>query len=165
MQCDPGSNRRLNVRNEPRGFGMDAWRKLLAVAALAFPACAFAQREMVPGNWNITTHVTTNGKVEPVQVQDECLKDELKDLAAYFAPNLEGAQAKCDRVPQKAPANSIAYKMRCIGMGFTLDSESEVTILGPRRFTANLKMDTKTAKEHAVVIAKAEGNHTGPCKP
>jgi len=144
---------------------MDSWHKWLAVAALTFPACALAQRDMEPGNWHITTNVTTNGKAEPMQVQDECLRDELKDLAAYFSPSLEGVQAKCSRTPQKAPADSIAYKMRCTGQGFTMDAESEVKILGPKRFTANMKMDTKATNERAVVIAKAEGNHTGPCKP
>ncbi len=144
---------------------MDAWRKWLGITALALPGCALAEREMEPGNWHITTHVTTNGKPEPVQVQDECLRDELKDLAAYFAPSLEGVQAKCARTPQKAPPDSIAYKMRCTGQGFTMDAESEVKVLGPKRFIANMKMDTKASKERAVVIAKAEGNHTGPCKP
>lgn len=144
---------------------MDAWLRWLAVAVMALPPCAMAQRQMERGNWHITTHVTTNGKPEPVQVQDECLGDELKDLAAYFSPALEGVNAKCDRTPRKAGANSIAYKMKCTGKGFTMESESEVIVQGPKKFIANLKMDTKTAKERAVVVAKAEGNHTGACKP
>jgi hypothetical protein len=144
---------------------MDARRKWLAIAVFAIPAPVLAQRDMEPGNWHITTHVTTNGKAEPVQVQDECLKDELKDLAAYFSPSLEGVQAKCNRTPQKAPADSIAYKMHCAGQGFTLDAESSVKIHDAKRFTANMKMDTKAPKERAVVVAKAEGHHTGACKP
>ena len=35
---------------------------------------------------------TTNGKADPVQEQDECLRDELKDLASYFAPALDLAR-------------------------------------------------------------------------
>lgn len=143
---------------------MDAWRKWLAVVAM-IPACALAQRAMEQGNWRITTHATTNGKAEPVQAQDECLRDELKDLAGYFAPALEGVAAKCAKTPRKAGDRTIAYKMHCTGKGFTMDAESEVDIVGPKQFTARLKMDTKTSKGRAVVVAKAEGTHTGPCKP
>lgn len=144
---------------------MDASFRWLAIAVMALPACATAQHKMERGNWHITTHVTTNGKPEPVQEQDECLGDELKDLAAYFSPALEGVNAKCDRTPRKAGTNAIAYKMKCTGKGFAMETESDVIVLGPKKFTANLKMDTKTAKERAVVVAKAEGNHTGACKP
>jgi len=144
---------------------MHDWRKLLAVAAMAFPALAIAQRDMEPGNWHITTRATTNGKAEPMQVQDECLRDELKDLAAYFAPSLEGMQAQCSRTPQKVAPNAIAYKMRCTGKGFTLDAESHVDVVDRKKFTATLKMDTKTPKERGVVVAKVEGAHTGDCKP
>ena len=144
---------------------MDAWRKWLAIAIAAVPACAAGQkREMEPGNWHLTTKATTNGKAEPVQTQDECLGDELKDLVGYFAPSLEGMNAKCDRTPQKAAANAIAYKMKCAGTGFTMDVETEVTVVNPRKFTATLKMDTKAARERAVVDAKIEGIHTGACK-
>jgi hypothetical protein len=142
---------------------MDAWRKWLAVA-IAAPACAAAQVKMEEGNWHITTKATTNGKPEPVQEQDECLRDELKDLAAYFAPALEGVQADCKRTPQKTASGTIAYKMRCTGRGFTLEAQSEVKVAGPKEFTAMLKMDTKTSKERAVVVANAVGRHTGACK-
>jgi hypothetical protein len=143
---------------------MDAWVKRLAIAVMALPGCALAQREMQPGNWHITTHATTNGKAEPVQVQDECLGDELKDLAAYFAPGLEGVNAKCGRTPRKAAANAIAYKMKCTGKGFTLEADTEVVVVDAKKFTASMKMDTKTPKERAVVVASIEGNHTGACK-
>jgi hypothetical protein len=132
---------------------------------MAVPGCALAQARLEEGNWHITTRATTNGKAEPVQEQDECLRDELKDLAAYFSPSLEGIAAKCTRTPQKAPDATIAYKMRCAGKGFTIDAASEVKILGTRQFTALIRMDTKTSKERAVVEARAEGRHTGACKP
>ena len=145
---------------------MDARSFWFAVAAIAMPAGAAAQQpRLEQGNWNLTTHATTNGKAEPVQVQDECLRDELKDLAAYFSPSLEGVEAKCNRTPKKAAANAVAYKMRCTGNGFTMDAESEVTFLDPKTFTGMLKMDTKTTKERAVVVAKIAGKHTGACKP
>jgi hypothetical protein len=143
---------------------MHTWRNGLALAAIVFSPLAMAQREMQPGNWHIVTHATTNGKADPVQEQDECLKDELKDLAGYFSPGLEGVEAKCTRTPQKAPANSIAYKMRCTGNGFTADMESQVNVVDSKRFTATLKMDTKAANEHSVVTARIEGVHTGDCK-
>lgn len=143
---------------------MNAWRMWLA-AAMAMPGLALAQSKLDEGNWHITTRATTNGKPETVQEQDECLRDELKDLAAYFSPTLEGVAAKCTRTPQKAPDGTIAYKLRCAGKGFTMDASSEVKIAGARQFTAILRMDTKTSKERAVVEARAEGRHTGPCKP
>ena len=140
-------------------------RRMWLAAAMAVPGLALAQPKLDEGNWHITTRATTNGKPEPEQEQDECLRDELKDLAAYFSPSLEGVQASCRRTPQKAPDGTIAYKMRCTGKGFTMDASSEVKIAGPREFTALLRMDTKTAKERAVVEARAEGRHTGACKP
>jgi len=143
---------------------MHAWCKWLAVA-MAVPWCALAQSKLDEGNWHITTKSTTNGKPEPVQEQDECLRDELKDLAAYFSPALEGVAAKCTRTPKKAPDGTIAYKLRCVGKGFTMDASSEVKIAGPRQFTVILKVDSKTTKERAVVEARAEGRHTGSCKP
>ena len=142
---------------------MDAWRKWVVIAVAA-PACALAQVKLEEGNWHITTKSTTKGKPDPVQEQDECLRDELKDLAAYFAPALEGVQADCKKTPRKTASGTIAYKMRCTGKGFTVDAESEVKVVGPKEFTAMLKMDTKTSKERAVVVANAVGRHTGPCK-
>jgi uncharacterized protein DUF3617 len=143
---------------------MKAWCRWLAVA-VAVPGCALAQLKLEEGNWHITTRSTTNGKPDPVQEQDECLRDELKDLASYFAPALEGVEAKCDKKPQKAPDGSIVYRMRCVGKGFTTEASSEVRIVGPKHFMALLRMDTRTSKERAVVEARAEGRHTGPCKP
>ena len=144
---------------------MSPLRKLTGLAAMAFTASAFAQSpNMEPGNWHLTTKVSTNGRPKPVQEQNECLGDELKDLTSYFAPELEGVKAKCKRTPQKTSDKSIAYKMKCAGASFTMDVESAVRIEGPKRFTATMKMDTKTPKERAVVVANIEGRHTGPCK-
>jgi hypothetical protein len=143
---------------------MDAWRKWL-VMAVAAPACAVAQGTLEEGNCT-SPKSTTNGKPDPVQEQDECLRDELKDLAAYFAPALEGVQAKCKKTPRKtrerhhrlqgctAPARASRWMRR-----------ARLKIVGPKEFTPRwLKMDTKTSKERAIVVANAVGRQTGPCK-
>lgn len=137
--------------------------RLAAIAASAFALDSSAQTAMQPGNWHLTTRSTTNGKAEPVQEQDECLGDELKDLSAYFAPALEGVTAKCRRAPRPMADKSIAYRMECKGNSFTIEIESRVKVESPTRFTATMSMDTKAPKERAVVKAVIEGNHTGAC--
>ena len=137
----------------------------LGIAIVAWCAApAFAQVVMEPGNWRLKTTSTTNGKAEPPQDQEECLRDELKDLNSYFAPELEGVKAKCRRAQRKTLDKSIAYTMKCTGDKFTIDMESAVKIENAKRFTATLKMDTKTPDERAVVVANVEGRHIGPCK-
>ncbi len=144
---------------------MNQWRwVVVAPIAACCAAPAFAQIPMEQGNWHIRTTATTNGKAEPVQEQEECLRDELKDLNAYFSPELEGVKAKCTKAPRQTRDKSIAYKMKCAGAEFTMEMESSVKIEDPRRFTATLKMDTKTKTERAVVVANIEGRHTGACK-
>ena len=139
-------------------------RSLPPLAATILALSASAETAMEPGNWHLTTRSTTNGKADPVQEQDECLGDELKDLSAYFAPALEGVKAKCTRTPRAARDGSIAYTMKCRGTSFTMDIESAVRVEHPKRFTATLKMDTKTPKERAIVVANIEGMNVGPCK-
>ena len=138
----------------------------LAFAALIAGAAWAAQPELEPGNWKLTANTTTNGKPEPVQNTEECLGDELKDLGAYFAPELEGVKAKCKRarLPSK-DARKLEYRMQCTGSGFTVKAETSVTIEGPRHFTATMRMDTRTKKESALVVADLEGRWAGACKP
>ena len=138
------------------------WAAAGLACGLAMPAAA--QLAMEPGNWRIKTISTTNGVADAPQDQEECLRDELKDLSGYFAPQLEGVKAKCTRTPQRSGADTVAYKMKCTGAGFTMNAESAVKFEDPKRFTASMKLDTKTTTEHAVVVAKVEGVHTGPCK-
>src|ERR1700694_3792095 len=99
---------------------------LTGLMVMGCASSAFAQVSMEPGNWQIKTTSTTNGKGQPVQEQEECLRDELKDLNAYFAPKLEGVRAQCKRTPQKTRDKSVAYTMRCAGATFTMDVESAV---------------------------------------
>ncbi len=125
-----------------------------------------AQTELEPGSWKLKVSSTINGKPEPVQDSEECLGDELKDLAAYFAPSLEGAKAQCKRAQR--PTNDprkLAYRIQCSGSGFTMNADTSVTIESPRRFTGTMRIASKTKTESAVVLADIEGNWTGPCKP
>ena len=137
---------------------------LTGLIVMGCASSTFAQVPMEPGNWQIRTTSTTNGKAQPAQEQEECLRDELKDLNAYFAPKLEGVRAQCKRTPRKTGDKSVAYTMRCAGATFTMDVESAVRFEDPKRFTATLKLDTKTKTERAIVIANIEGRHAGPCK-
>ncbi|HUP97251.1 MAG TPA: DUF3617 family protein [Usitatibacter sp.] len=143
---------------------MSRLSKFSLALALAFAPVAFAQITLEPGLWHLTTNSTTNGKPEPTQEQDECLTpNELSDLNKYFAPELEGVTAKCQRAQRPTKDKSIAHHMKCQGKGFTIDMESAVKIDGPRRFTANLTMDTKTPKERALVKADILAERNGPC--
>ena len=138
--------------------------KLPLVLAVAFVSSALAQVSMEPGLWHLTTKSTTNGEPQPTQEQDECLAPkELSDLNKYFAPELEGLTAKCQRAQRKTADKSIAYHMKCAGKGFTMDIESAVKVDGPKRFTATVAMDTKTAKERALVKADIVAERTGAC--
>ena len=142
---------------------MSRLRTLPILLALAYAPAALAQGSMQPGLWHLTTKSTTNGKAD-VQEQDECLTPkELSDLNKYFAPELEGITAKCQRAQHKTADKSIAYHMKCVGKGFSMDVESAVRVEGPRSFTATMTVDTKTTKEHVLVKADVVAAHTGPC--
>ena len=136
----------------------------LASAALA-AAAADAPLRLDPGNWRVRVTSITNGVADPDQDTEVCLRDELKDLAAYFSPVLEGVKAQCTttRVPSKDP-KIIARRLRCTGTGFTYAAVTSVTIVDPSRFTLTLRSDAKTAKETGVVSATGEGDRLGPCK-
>jgi hypothetical protein len=74
-----------------------------------------------------------------VQDTEDCLKgDQLKDLGAYFAPSLEGVQADCKSTRQPSS--------------------------GARRFTAALRIESRSQTESALVQADVEGIWTGACK-
>lgn len=132
--------------------------------AASLVAAAAAPR-LDPGNWRVRVSSTTNGVADPAQDFEICLRDELKDLAAYFAPALEGVKARCTttRVPDKDTRN-IARRLRCTGTGFTYNAETRVTIEKPGRFTLTIKSEAKTAKETGIVSASGEGDLLGPCK-
>ncbi len=136
-----------------------------ALATAASVAAADAPLRLDPGNWRVRVTSTTNGVADPDQDTEVCLRDELKDLAAYFSPALEGVKARCTttRVAAKDP-KVIARRLRCTGAGFTYEAETSVTIVNPSRFTLTLRSDAKTAKETGIVVAAGEGDRLGPCK-
>lgn len=137
------------------------------VAALVAGNAWAAQAGLEPGNWKLKVTSTVNGKPEPEQNTEDCLRaEQLKDLGAYFAPDLEGVKAKCakSQKPTGDPAK-LAYKMRCTGGGFTLEMDAGVSIESSRHFVADIRMQTNTRKESALVVARAEGRWGGACKP
>ena len=138
----------------------------LAVLPWVGGAAWAAQPELEPGNWKLQVSTTTNGKPEPVQSSQECLGDELKDLASYFAPELEGVKAKCSkqRRPSKDP-RQMAFRTRCAGGGFTSDIDATVTTESSRHFTATMRINSRTRTEAALVVANVEGRWAGACTP
>jgi hypothetical protein len=123
-----------------------------------------AQPALEPGMWKISVTSTTNGKSNPKEDTDQCLGEELKDLASYFAPQLEGAQADCTKTlqPSKDP-NQVAYRMQCRGAGFTVDALTSVTFEDSRHFTMTMRIDSRAPQESAVVVANGDGQRTGTC--
>jgi len=140
---------------------------ILSAGALAVAAAASDEVELQPGLWWLHVATTTNGKAEPAQDTEACLKaEELKDLGAYFSPVLEEAEADCQTTQQpSSDPRRLEYRMHCTGAGFTLDAKTSVTIESPQRFSASLQMDTRTEHESAVVVAEFEANRTGECPP
>ena len=140
---------------------------LALAAALAMGGAWGAETGLEPGKWKLKVASSVNGKPEPEQHTQDCLRaGQLRDLGAYFAPDLEGAKAKCAKTRKPTgDATKLAYRMRCTGNGFTLEMDAGVSIESPRHFVADIRMHTKTRKESAIVVAKAEGRWEGACKP
>ena len=138
---------------------------LAAVLAAGNAWCA--QTGLEPGNWKLKVSSSVNGKPEPEQNTQDCLRaEQLKDLGAYFAPDLEGVKAKCTKSQKPTgDATKLAYRMRCTGSGFTLEMEAGVSIESSRHFVADIHMNTRTRQESAKVVARAEGRWDGACKP
>lgn len=118
-----------------------------------------------PGLWRITLTSTTNGKPEPKQDLKECLGEELKDLPAYFAPQLEGLQATCKLTRLPDADRTIGHRMHCSGADFTVDALTSVTVENSRHFTLSLRTDSRAPGETAIVVAKGEGRWIGACEP
>ena len=137
---------------------------MLAAAAFA-AAAADAPLRLDPGTWRLRVMSVTNGVADPKQDGEECLSEELKDLAGYFSPQLEGVKAKCTttRVPSRDP-KVIARRLRCTGAGFTYEAESSVTIVNPSRFVLTMSSHAKTPTETGIVSVAGEGDRLGPCK-
>jgi hypothetical protein len=113
----------------------------------------------------MTVTSTTNGKPDPKQDFKQCLGEELKDLPAYFAPQLEGGQATCKHTRQPEADRTINYRMQCSGAGFTIDALTSITFENSRHFTMSIRTDSRAPGESATVIAKGEGRWIGACEP
>jgi len=127
---------------------------------------------MEPGNWRIETRSITNGKADPPQDQVECLRDELKDLAAYFAPQLEGVQAKCTRAPRKGAGNRFtipiyvqsATPFQAMDLRLSYDAAATFVGASARGDATGALTSTKTGNgQLAISLASAAkmGGHRG----
>jgi hypothetical protein len=122
-----------------------------------------AQPALEPGLWRITVTSTTTGKPDPPQDSKQCLGEELQNLPAYFAPQLEGGDAECERTQPPAKDRQLTYRMKCRGADFTVDALTGVTIQNSRHFTMTIQTQAQTAEESATVVAKGEGRRLGAC--
>ncbi|MEX0734499.1 MAG: DUF3617 family protein [Steroidobacteraceae bacterium] len=141
---------------------------LLTVTLLLIPSydsATAAPEQLEQGLWRIMVTSTTNGKPDPKQDFKVCLGEELKDLAAYFAPQLEGVQATCKRTRQPEAAGKLGYRLQCSGEGFTVDGLTSVTIENSRHFTVSIRTDSRAPGESAIVAAKGEAHWVGACEP
>ncbi len=135
------------------------------VSTAAFSALSADAPRLDPGNWRVRVTSITNGVADPAQDAQVCLGDELKDLAAYFSPELEGVAARCTRTRLRSDdPRVILHRLRCAGKGFTYELEGRVTIVSPTRFTLSMRSLAKTATETGVVSAQGQGDHLGACK-
>ena len=137
----------------------------ILLASFSLAAAAAEPPRLDTGNWRVRVTSVTNGVADPPQDFEVCLRDELKDLAAYFSPVLEGVKARCTttRVPDK-DTRVIARRLRCTGTGFTYNADTSVTLAGPVRFTMTLSSTAKTRKENGIVSAEGQGDRLGACK-
>lgn len=135
------------------------------LSSASLSAAAADPPRLDAGNWRVRVTSTTNGVADPNQDFEICLRDELKDLAAYFAPALEGVKARCTTARVPVPDKKvIARRLRCTGTGFTYEAETRVTIVNPSRFALTIRSNAKTAKETGIVTAAGEGDRLGGCK-
>ncbi len=146
------------------GFSARAFISIAGlITVFAVPSAAGAQVALEPGMWRITVTSTTNGKPDPAQDSQECLGEELKDLATYFAPQLEGAEVECKRTRQPSEERKVNYRMQCSATGLTVDALTSVTVEDSRHFTVTMRINSRTPQESASVVAKGKGSWTGAC--
>lgn len=135
-------------------------------AVLAVPNAGGSEPVLEAGMWTVTLTTTTNGKPDAAQEYQECLNEELQDLPAYFAPQLENPDdidVKCSRAQQPAEDRVLAYRMQCNGAGLTVDALTSVTFQNARHFTVTLRIDSRTEQESALVVGSGEGRWAGAC--
>jgi hypothetical protein len=110
----------------PAGFANATRTGMMALAALLAGAVWAAQPSLEAGSWKLTVASTTNGKADPAQNTEDCLRaEQLEDLGAYFAPDLDGAKAKCSRArrPSSDP-EQLVHRMRWTGSGFSSEVDA-----------------------------------------
>jgi len=135
-------------------------------AAFAASSAEGVEPVLEPGLWRTTVNSTTNGKPDPVQDFEECLGEQLKDLGAYFAPQLENpgdVDVKCERVKLPSKDRTVSYRMQCRGPGLTVEALTGVTVKNSGHFTVTLQIKSRTEEESALVVGKAEGRRIGAC--
>lgn len=135
----------------------------LAVLLAPLAAADAGPPALEPGNWMYSMQVVANGKPQPPQTGEECLEAQVKDLAAYFTPKVEGAELACD-TQRKADGNAIEYALRCKGSAMTLDGLTRVTIEDARRVTIRSQLLTRTMYGDNLVLSKGEALRTGRCR-
>ncbi len=112
----------------------------------------------------IAVETITNGKAEPPRTGEECLREELKDLGAFFKPKLEGVEAKCETTRRSTSPKTITYRMNCRGPAFVMVGETRVTIEDSRRFTLNMQLQTRTMTKSVKMVSVGEALRTGACR-
>ena len=132
---------------------------LLALGTGAGPAAPALE----PGNWMYSLEVVSNGKQMPVRTAEDCLDEELKDIVGYFAPKLEGVEAKCEN-ERKTADRHLDYKMRCTGAGFVMDAVTRVTIVDSRQVKIRTEILTKTLQGDTRVVTSGAALRTGACR-
>ena len=124
-----------------------------------------AKPRLEPGFWHLKTVITNNGVPEPVDEEKLCVTpEELADLDVYFAMSSEGIPGKCtsSRVPTGAE-NTLGFRMRCAGPGFTTDMRATITIESPRSYRLDGRADARQGGKPIVAITKAQARLLGPC--
>jgi hypothetical protein len=136
------------------------------VAAISVANAWAAETGLEPGNWKLKVTSTVNGKPEPEQNTQDCLRaEQLQNLSAYFSPD-RGLKAKCTKSQQPTgDVTKLAYRTRCTGSGITIEMDAGVSIESSRHFVADIRMHTSMGKESGLAVAKAEGRWAGACKP
>lgn len=132
---------------------------LLALGAGAAPAVPVLE----PGNWMYSLEVVSNGKQMPVRTAEDCLDAELKDIVGYFAPTLEGVEAKCEN-ERKTVDRHLDYRMRCTGGGFVMEGVTRVTIEDSRHVRIRTEILTKTMTGDTRVVTSGDALRTGACR-
>jgi hypothetical protein len=124
-----------------------------------------ATPRLEPGLWHLKTVITNNGVAEPVEEEKLCVTpEELADLDVYFAISSEGLPGKCtsSRVPTTA-GNTMGFRLRCAGPGFTTDLRATVTIESPRSYRLDGRADARQGGKPIVAITRAQARRLGPC--